>query len=191
MDMVENGEFVVPGTELGYSEEFIPGEGAYEEDGRVFASRTGTLVIDMRERKIKVKPRTSVPPMPRNGDLVIGKVVDVKPQLALVNLIRLKGVDRALPGEILGSIHISQTRNVYVTDLGREFKVGDIVLAKITNSKRSPIQLSTVDKNLGVIRAFCNQCALPLVKEGKRLKCTNCGRTEVRRISPTYGTGQV
>lgn len=189
--MVENGEFVVPGTELGYSEEFIPGDGAYEEEGRVYAARTGTLVIDMKERKITVEPKTSVPPTPKNGDLVIGNIVDVKSQVALVNIVRLKGVDRGLPGEVMGTIHISQTRNTYVSELGREFRVGDIVLARITNSTRTPIQLSTVDKNLGVIRAFCYQCALPLVKEGNKLKCTNCGRTEMRRMSPDYGSGQV
>lgn len=189
--MVEDGEFVVPGAELGYSEEFIPGDGAYEEDGKVYASRTGTLVIDMRERKIKVTPKTSIPPVPVNGDIVVGKVIDVKPQVALVNLIKIKGIDRSLPGELLGSIHISQTRNLYVADLSKEFKAGDIVLAKVTNSRRTPIQLSTVQKDLGVIRAFCGRCALPLVKEGKKLKCANCGRTEVRRLSPRYGTGDV
>jgi exosome complex component CSL4 len=191
MDMVEDGEFVVPGTELGYSEEFIPGEGAYEEDGKVYASRTGTLVIDMKERKIKVTPKTSVPPIPDNGDVVIGKVIDVKPQTALVNLVKIKGINRSPPGEVLGSIHISQTRNVYVSDLGKEFRVGDIVLAKVTNSKRTPLQLSTVQKELGVIRAFCGRCALPLLKEGNKLKCSNCGRTEVRRLSPSYGSGEV
>ena len=189
--MVEDGEFVVPGTELGYSEEFIPGEGAYEEDGKVYAARTGTLVIDMKERKITVTPKTSVPPIPNTGDVVIGKVIDVKPQNALVSLVKIKGIDRSLPGEVLGSIHISQTRNVYVADLGKEFRVGDIVLAKVTNAKRTPIQLSTVHKELGVIRGLCSRCAVPLIKSDNRLKCPDCGRTEARRISPSYGSGEV
>lgn len=189
--MVENGEFVVPGTELGFSEEFIPGDGAYEEGGKVYASRTGALAIDMKERRITVEPKTSIPPMPKDGDYVIGTVVDVKSQLALVVITRIKGVERTLPGEVRGGIHISQTRDSYISDIGREFKVGDAVYAKIINAGRSPVQLSTVDKGLGVIKALCSRCTLPLIKEGDRLKCHNCGRMEMRRLSPDYGSGQV
>ncbi len=189
--MVENGEFVVPGTELGFSEEFIPGEGAYEEGGKVYASRTGVLVIDMKERRITVEPRTSIPPTPREGDYVLGTVVDVKPQLALVSINKIKGVERSLPGEARGGIHISQTRDSYVSDIGREFKVGDAVYAKIINASRAPMQLSTVDKDTGVIKSLCSMCTLPLTLEGTRLKCPNCGRMEMRRLSPDYGSGQV
>lgn len=189
--MVENGEFVVPGTVLGFSEEFIPGDGAYEEGGKVFAARTGVLVVDMKERRIMVDPRTSVPPTPKDGDLVIGTVVDVKSQLALINITKLKGVDRSMPGEVMGGIHISQTRDSYVSDIGREFNTGDVVYAKITNVSRTPMQLSTVDKNLGVIKAFCSRCTVALAKDGNKLKCPNCGRIESRRLSPEYGSGQV
>jgi len=189
--MVESGEFVIPGIELGFSEEFIPGEGAYEEEGKIYASITGTLVIDMKERKIKVLPRTSTPPVPKDGDFVIGRIVDVKPQIAIVELIKLKGNERALPGSIDGGIHISQTRDSYVSELSREFKVGDVVYAKILNTSRTPIQLSTVGKDLGVIKAFCYHCNTALSLTGDKLKCENCGRIEFRRISPEYGKGLV
>ncbi|MFH1773886.1 MAG: exosome complex RNA-binding protein Csl4 [Methanobacteriota archaeon] len=189
--MVESGEFVIPGIELGFSEEFIPGEGAYEEEGKIYASITGTLVIDMKERKIKVLPRTSTPPIPKDGDLVIGKIVDVKPQIAIVELLKLKGNERALPGSIDGGIHISQTRDSYVSELSKEFKVGDVVYAKVLNTSRTPIQLSTVGKDLGVIKAFCYHCNTALSLTGDKLKCENCGRIEFRRISPEYGKGLV
>lgn len=189
--MVKSGEFVIPGDELGFSEEFIPDEGAYEEDGKVFAAITGEVSIDMKERKIKVFPKIGMPPIPKDGDLVIGTIVDIKAQIAIVEIVKLKGNDRALSKYTRGGIHISQVRDAYVSTLSREFKVGDIVCAKITNTQRDPIQLSTVDKDLGVIKAFCLRCSSPLTRVGNKLKCKECGRTEFRKISSEYGKGQV
>lgn len=189
--MVESGDFVMPGTELGFSEEFIPGEGTYEENGRVYASITGMLKVDMKERKIAVAPKTSSPPVLKEGGVVVGIVADVKTQLAVVDIIKVRGNDRTLPGEISGSIHISQTRSTYVADMSKEFRAGDIIYAMVSNAKRSPLQLSTVDMGMGVIKAFCYHCNTPLSKEDSRLKCNDCGRTELRRISPEYGKGKV
>lgn len=189
--MVESGSFVMPGTELGFSEEFIPGDGAYEENGLVYAAVTGILNVDMKERKITVAPRTSAPPALKDGDVIVGMVADVKAQLAIVDIIKIRGNDRLPPGEISGSIHISQTRDTYVADISKEFTAGDIVYARVLNTNRSPIQLSTVDKEMGVIKAFCYRCNTPLSKEDSKLKCSDCGRTELRRISTEYGKGRV
>ncbi|MFQ5887403.1 MAG: exosome complex RNA-binding protein Csl4 [Candidatus Hydrothermarchaeales archaeon] len=188
---MENGTFVVPGDVLGYSEEFLPGDGAYEEDGTICAAVTGKVSIDMKERKLTVIPATDTPPVPKEGDIVIGKVVDIKPQVAVIDIVKIKGNDRGLPGSIRGGVHISQSRNVYVSDLSREFSPGDIIVAKITNTKRRPIQLSTVDKELGVIKAYCSFCNLPMPKEGNILKCNECRRSGRRKMSSEYGKGEV
>jgi len=131
---MESGDFVLPGTELGFTEEFIPGRGTYEEDGKIYSSLTGTLKIDMKERKIIVEPRTNVIPEPKIGDIVIGKILDVKQQFAVVKLIRLLGNPRELPGTLYGTIHISKAKPSYVQDLSREFSAGDIVRAKVINT---------------------------------------------------------
>ncbi len=189
--MPENGDFVVPGTELGYTEEFIPGDGAFEENGVIYAALTGQLKKDMKERKIAVLPKVEVPPVPKNGDIVLGSIADVKAQVAIVNIIKLLGKDRAMPGEVTGTVHISQTKDSYVQYLDREFKTGDIIFAKITNASRMPLQLSTVDKNLGVVKAFCFNCNTALAHYGGKLKCPTCGRMEYRKLSSEYGKGQV
>jgi exosome complex component CSL4 len=189
--MVEAGEFVVPGEELGFSEEFIPGRGTYEENGRIFASLTGVLRIDMKERRIEVEPKTNTIPEPRVGDIAICKVVDVKQQFALVKLVRLLRSNRELPGNVYGTIHISQLRSSYVQDIDREIKVGDVVLAKVTNTRRVPIALSTVAGNLGAIKAYCTSCNIALKLQGRRLVCPNCGRYESRKYSSEYGKGVI
>lgn len=187
--MIKSGEFVVPGQELGTCEEFIPDEGTYEENGKIYASTTGIVEVDLKEKRIKVKPKTSTPPLPKAGDIVIGRIIDVKPQFALVDIIRIKGIDRAVAKNIVGSIHISQTRISYVEDLSKEFRIDDIVCAKITNPNTTPIFLSTKEKNLGVIKAYCGHCNLPLVRVNNKLKCPECGRIELRKISSEYGKG--
>jgi|TARA_B100001971_G_C18259056_1_gene584931 exosome complex component CSL4 len=189
--MVKNGEFVVPGTEVGFSEEFIPGDGAYEEGSKIYASLSGILVFDMDEKKVMVDAKTSIPSIPQTGDLIIGTVVDVRAQLAIVNIVKIKGNNRGLPGEVRGGIHISKIRNSYVSDIDRELKVGDAIYAKITDREKWPLQLSTADKDLGVIKALCTKCTMPLLQEKDKLKCPNCGSIETRRLSPKYGTGEI
>ncbi len=188
--MTESGEFVSPGTELGFSEEFIPGEGTYEEDGRIYASLTGSLMVDTKERKIEVQPKTNTIPILKNGDVIIGSIVDVKAQLAIVDIVKLKGRNRALPGSISGSIHISRVRDSYVSEISKEFRAGDIVEARVANADRVSIQLTTMGKDLGVLRSYCSSCNTPLIREGDKLKCDNCGRIEDRRLSPDYGKGE-
>ncbi|MEE8168622.1 MAG: exosome complex RNA-binding protein Csl4 [Candidatus Hydrothermarchaeales archaeon] len=189
--MVESKEFVFPGRELGFSEEFIAGDGTYEEDGKIYANITGSLVVDPEERKISVAPKTSTIPIIKNGDLVIGNIVDVKQQFAIVDILKLKGIDRALPGSLSGSIHISQVRDSYVSDLSKEIRAGDVVLAKVVNTSSVSIQLATMGKELGVLRAFCYSCNRPVVKLDDKLKCENCGRIEERKLSPDYGKMEV
>ncbi|MFQ5976150.1 MAG: exosome complex RNA-binding protein Csl4 [Candidatus Hydrothermarchaeales archaeon] len=188
---MENGTFVVPGDVLGYSEEYMPGNGAYEENGNICAAVTGKVSIDMKERKLTVIPGTDVPAIPKEGDIIIGKVFDLKPQMAIVDVVKIKGKDRALAGSIRGGVHISQSRNTYVSDLSREFMPGDIIAAKVTNTNRRPIQLSTADNELGVIKAYCSFCNLPMTREGNILKCNECRRTSRRKMSTEYGKGEV
>lgn len=189
--MVETGQFVLPGTELGFTEEFIPGDGTYEEDGKIFSSLTGSASVDPKERKISVVPKVGTIPVLKNGDIVVGDIVDVKQQLAIVDIMRLKGVERSLPGTMDGTIHISQVKDSYVSELSKEFRAGDIVIGKVVNAGRISIQLTTNGKELGVIRAFCYNCNLPLTRIDDKLKCNTCGRVEERRLSPDYGKGQI
>lgn len=189
--MVETGEFVFPGRELGFTEEFIPGEGTYEEDGKIFASLTGSVNVDTKERKIAVTPKTSTIPILKNGDIVIGSIMDLKQQLAIVDIMKLKGKERALPGTLDGTIHISQVKDSYVSDLSKELSAGDVVVAKVVNAGKVSIQLTTNGKGLGVIRAFCYNCNLPLTQINNKLKCNTCGRTEDRWLSHDYGKGEI
>lgn len=190
MPEVSTGDFVVPGDFLATAEEFVPGNGAYEENGKIYAANTGVVLVDARTKHISVFSRAAGVPTLKRGDIIIGRIEEVRDQNATVIIGRLRGrEDRALPPPNVGSIHISQTDAGYVKDLSREFRVGDIVRAKVINANREPVQLSTVGEDLGVIVAFCSRCRSPLTRQGKKLVCDSCGNVEFRKIANDYRKG--
>ncbi len=189
--MTDEGKFVMPGDNLGISEEFMPGSWTYEEDGNVFAAVSGKMAIDMKERQINVLPTVSVPPQVREGDIVIGKIWEIKQQLALVDILKIKGVERPLPGEVKGAVHISKVREAYVSDLSREFSIGDVIEGRVVNTQREPIDLTTAGKNLGVVKAYCSKCGGSHEPFNNGVRCKDCKNVESRNVSSEYGKGDV
>ncbi|TDA32852.1 MAG: RNA-binding protein [Hadesarchaea archaeon] len=192
MEEIRTGTFVVPGTFLSTVEEFLPGEGVYEEGGKVYASCAGLVLVDLRTRKISVIPRSS-PPVLKRGDIVLGEVEDVGPQRVEITIGSLRrNENRQLPPPRLGILHVSKVSKGYVRDLEKKFRVGDIVRAKVGEVGREIIQLSTAEDDLGVILAKCFNCNTTLkvenLKMGK-LKCPVCKRVEFRKLANDYGKG--
>ena len=189
--MVKSGDFVLPGNEVGFSEEVMPGKGTYEEEGKIFASITGIVNLDLKERKVKVEPKTGVPPDLKDGEIIVGVVWDIRPQVAVIDIVKIKGNERGLSGRISGGLHISKIRDSYVSEISNELRYGDIILAKIVNANRRPIDLSIVDKELGVIKSYCERCSAPLELKGDKVTCDECKKTPNKKLSTEYGKGQV
>ncbi|MDK2983814.1 MAG: exosome complex component [Thermococcaceae archaeon] len=185
---VKDGDIVLPGDYLGVIEEFLPGEGIIEEDGELYAARAGRVRINSEKVEISVEPLTDTPPLPQVGDVVIARVIEVKPQAAIVQLLRIEGRKgyREIATSKLAGIHISQVRDGYVESMSNEFKIGDIVRARVLTNEKSPIQLTTKAPDLGVVYALCSSCRTPLVRRGNVLICPKCGRTETRKLSTYY-----
>ncbi len=190
MNEVKTGDFVVPGDFLATAEEFVPGDGAYEDGGKIYSSHTGVVLVDIRTKHISVFSRALGPPVLKRGDTVIGRVEEVRDQTASVYIGILKGrEDRELPLPNMGTIHVSQVREGYVRDLKREFRVGDIVKANVLNARREPVQLSTEGDNLGVIVATCSRCRSLLKREDSKLRCPSCDNLEFRKLASDYRQG--
>jgi len=190
MAEIKTGDFVVPGDFLATAEEFVPGDGAYEEDGKIYSSCTGVVLVDVQTKRISVLSRTSGPPKLKRGDTVVGRVEDVRDQSANVYIGVLKGREnRELPLPNMGSIHISQVRTGYAKEMRRQFKPGDIVRARVLDARREPVQLSTAGDDLGVIVAACSRCRAPLELEDSKLRCSECGNLEFRKLASDYRQG--
>ncbi len=187
-NMEDESIFVMPGDFVGTTEEFIAGDGTYANVSDIFSLNIGYVNIDRKSRKISVIPKTDIPPVIEEGDVVVAQVVNMRDSVALVNIGAIKGKgEREFQTNGSAAIHVSNVKDSYVKNLSYEFSMSDIVKAKVINTQN--MRLSTAHKSLGVMKAYCSKCRTPLVKDEKKLKCPACGRTETRKISADYGTG--
>lgn len=180
----KTGSFVLPGDWLGVIEEFTPGEGTYEENGVVYASTVGRVLIDNIEKRVKVIP-TEVRALPKKDDIVIGKVTQIDKMLTFVDIARVRGQTLANPFSAV--VHISQISPGYVENTSDAMKPGDIIRARVIEEHGELIQLTTAEKNLGVIYATCSFCGSELERKGNVLNCVNCEAKETRKIASDYG----
>lgn len=185
---LEEGKFVLPGDLIGTSEEFTAKQGSFEYKGNIYASVTGIVKINEKERLISVFPVTNTPSYLHVGDIVIGRVVGVKGSFVLVEIAHIKGKgEREIVNIENAVIHVSNVKDAYVKDMYNEFAPFDIVKAEVIDLKS--MHLSTISKELGVMKAYCSHCRTVLRIDNGKLKCPVCGRIETRKLSSHYGTG--
>lgn len=185
---LEKGGFVLPGELVGTTEEFRPGDGTSIIGGDIYSTGTGNVLIDRKARVVSVKPNTLTPNILKVGDIVYGKITDVRESGAMVEVAAIEGKEnREIVNIRLGDIHVSNVRDSYVKRLYDEFRPSDIVRARVIDVER--MRLTTAEDSLGVVKAYCSNCRGELVLEGKKLKCPACNMTETRKISTEYGKG--
>ena len=177
---------VLPGEELGTTEEFLPGQGTYEEGGKIFAAVAGVLDVDTKEMAILVRP-ANPPVRLKVGDVVIGTVDEVRSSMIELELARVAGKNRAITDQGAASVHVSHISENYVPDVESQYHLLDVVRAKVIQTDPS-IQLSTAGMDFGVIRALCGKCRQPLKLKGETLWCEEDQRTEGRKLSRLYGS---
>ncbi len=186
----EKGNAVLPGNLIGTCEEFTPKSGTYVDKGNIYSSASGIVKINTKERSISVIPVTNTPPHLQVGDIVIGQITDVKDSVALVEIAGIKGRgEREIVNAEQAAIHVSNVKDAYVKELYYEFAPFDIVKAKVIDMRN--MRLTTVNKELGVMKAYCGNCRAVLKIDNGKLKCPKCERTETRKLSSDYGTGIV
>lgn len=177
-------QFVVPGEKLCVTEEFSPGPGTYESDGAVYSQLTGNRIVDLRDRRVRVVPKTRTPTMPTDGSTVIGAVTNAHDKNAIVSILK---VDSEVLGRpFTGILHISSSSPRYERKMGDVCKAGDLIKAKVFNEKNRIPELTTAGRGLGVIRAYCSQCGGLLLSTNRRLQCRDCGNVERRRLADDY-----
>lgn len=179
-------KIVLPGEQVSTSEELLPGDGTFEEDGIIRASRLGIFFVDQKHKKVIVKPLTSIPVELKKGDIVLAHVNSVRSNMVIADVMHVIGKKRAISGDTNGTLRVSEISTGYVKDPSTEFAPGDIIRAKVTQVKPS-IQLATKDRDLGTIKAICSKCRHSLIRIGNMLECENCGNKEKRRYASDYG----
>lgn len=177
---------VFPGDEVAVEEEYLASEGTFANNGVIYASQIGTLVLDDGEcvaRVISPNP----PNVLRIGDVVYAKVSDIRNTMATADVIAKEGTERGIGSETYATIHVSKISPGYTDDVSRELRRGDLIRAEVSGVKPS-LQLTTKDPHMGVIRSLCGKCKTELVrKERGQLYCENCDRSMSRKLADDYG----
>lgn len=190
--MSENKQIVEPGTALAYSEELLPGEGTYDDGEQIRAALFGTEEVDPETMTIRVRPAGRAVAVVEKGDIVVGQITFIKPELASVKLLEVRGKEgRSMLHQVEGTLHVSKVADRYIKDLGDEFSLGDVIRAKVIGLRGGP-QLVTDKPDFGVIRAFSkHDPGRALERKGDKLVDPETGHTETRKLAEDYGSGQV
>jgi len=185
----KSGQLVVPGDRLGVIEEFTPGPGTYEQGGTIFSSTTGLALLDLLNKQASVYPKVHVSNVPHVGSIVVGQVSEVQSKQTTIRIFQIDA--RPLTGFFSGLLHISDVSQHYVESMYEVCKAGDIVRARVISDKNRVFHLTTNDKDLGVIHAFCSRCGQALAQGKFIMRCPECGNSEKRKTAYDYGKGEI
>jgi exosome complex component RRP4 len=72
--LIEERQIVVPGEELAEGMDYLPGDGSFRDGEKIYAQKVGLAHVD--NRLLKVIPLGGKY-LPKDGDTVIGKIVDI------------------------------------------------------------------------------------------------------------------
>ncbi len=181
----KSGHLVVPGERLGVIEEFIPDSGTYVKDGVIYSKIVGRALLDLLNKRVSVYPLVNGELVPKVSSTVVGQIGNAQSDNVLVKIFKIE--NKMLSGEFSGILHISDVSDRYIDSMNDVCKPGDIVRAKVISGKNRIFHLSTNDKNLGIVYAFCSRCGNLLEPQRYELHCPKCGNTENRKIAPDYG----
>jgi len=176
---------VVPGERLGVIEEFIPDSGTYVKDGVIYSKIVGRALLDMLNKRVSVYPLVKGELYPKVSSTIIGQIGNAQSDNVLVKIFKIENKQRS--GQFGGILHISDVSDRYVDSMNDVCKPGDIVRAKVISGKNRIFHLTTNDKNLGILYAFCSRCGTLLEAQRYDLRCPKCGNVEHRKMAPDYG----
>lgn len=185
----KTGQLIVPGERIGVIEEYIPDVGTYVKDGVIYSKVIGHVLIDLVHKRVSVHKVAEGAKVPEVGSTVIGQVSNAQSETAGVRIFEV-GNDE-ISGVFTGTLHVSDVQMRYVDSMFDVCKAGDIVRAKVISEKNRTYHLSTKDKNLGVVYAFCSSCGALLEPRRQGMHCPKCGRTERRKTASDYGRGLI
>ncbi len=185
--------FTIPGEYVGTQEEYESGFGTYNEDGEIYSSNTGDLKLDKKQHSAEVRAETQIPKMQNPGTIVLGQVTKASGQIVQLDLAPFDSKKfKFVPHDKSAILHIGNIKDDYIEDVKTQYKVGDLVRAKITDVNAHTVELTTDQGNLGAIKAHCPKCRSAMKKTGRdKVKCPECGKKDTRKTTKDYGKGKL
>ena len=178
---------VLPGDKLAVSEEFLPGRHAYDSSGLIRALTAGSVVRDMKNMEISVKPAVE-PEVIKVDDWITGQVETTQANSANVHMFFLNG--RPTHKDFSGMLSL---RGLSGGGRGARrttpVKLGDIVRCRVFSLLNGIIHLTIDEPDMGVVAALCGNCGRPLSRgSATKAKCVECGNVEERKLARDFGT---
>lgn len=124
---INEKQIVVPGEILATGMDYLPAKGAFREGDRIVASQLG--IVTVSGRLIKIVPLAGSY-IPKCGDIVIGRVADLTYSSWFVD------VGYAYDA----NLNMREATSAFIprgTDISEIFRIGDLLVTKITNVTRS------------------------------------------------------
>jgi len=138
----ENKQLVTPGDLLAEGN-YVAGENAYEEDGKIYSAQLG--LVDYEERRVHVVALRAFY-IPYIGDTVIGKVVDVGFSGWMLD------INASYLAMLRASDVLDRPFKPQKNDLSSIFNIGDLIIAKVVAYNRTRDPLLTVgEPSLGKV----------------------------------------
>ena len=125
------------------------------------------------------------------GTTIIGSIENIVEPIALVRVKfgSLAGDERLGDNPDYAVLHASMIKRGYVKNVRDEYKVGDIIRAKIADIRNGELRLATDSDELGTVKAYCGKCRHPMKVESGVLKCESCEWKDNRKLAKDYRKG--
>ena len=139
MIYVENKDLVIPGEVLA-DDEYYSGRGNFKEDGKICSSLMG--LVSLRNKKIRVIPLKSKY-VPKKGDVVIGKIKDV----------RFSMWDVDINSPYSGILPAFEVFGREKKELNKVFDVGDVLFLRVVDvDEVKKVKLGLKGRGMGKFR---------------------------------------
>jgi exosome complex component CSL4 len=183
--MEDRKKFVVPGDFIGTEEEYLAGSGTHTDGENVYSALAG-MVLD-EKHTLSVERRRTLASL-GIGTVIIGSIENIVEPIALVRV--KQGSDEADSrygdNPDYAVLHASMIKKGYVKNVRDEYKIGDIIRAKIVDIRNGEMRLSSDSPELGAVKAFCAKCRHSMrIAEGG-LECESCGAKDNRKVADDY-----
>ncbi len=182
---MENKKFVVPGDFIGTEEECMPGSGTHIDGENVYSALAGEVKDSQRTLSISQKGKLASLGI---GTTIIGSIENIVEPIALVRVKSgsLEGDERLGDNPDYAVLHASMIKKGYVKNVRDEYKIGDILRAKIVDIRNGEMRLSTDSEELGSIKSFCAKCRHAMKIAAGGLECESCGAKDNRKMAKDY-----
>lgn len=180
--MEKKKKLVIPGEHISGAEEGLPGSNAYMEKDDIYSAVVGEPeCVDGKIDVKRSKSRVETPSVGQEMYCLVARATPTKAFCTCMAASELEGTGKR--GIVIDAVlPVTAISKGYVKEIGDAVRIGDIIKARLDKIERKFYDIQIVDKDLGVVKAFCSRCRSEMAQKGGRFTCKSCGWNETRKV---------